>query len=50
MMQEELIARFRLSPQQERLWAVGRDGAAFRAQCALGLAGPLDACALRPAA
>jgi amino acid adenylation domain-containing protein len=49
MMQEELVARFRLSPQQERLWSVGRNGAAYRAQCALDLAGPLDAGALASA-
>ncbi|MBV8858949.1 MAG: amino acid adenylation domain-containing protein, partial [Acidobacteria bacterium] len=43
MTQEELVGRFRLSPQQERLWSVGRGGSGYCAQCALELEGPLDA-------
>lgn len=41
-MQKQVIEGGRLSPQQKRLWLVQRDGAAFRAQCALELQGPLD--------
>ncbi|HEX8352977.1 MAG TPA: condensation domain-containing protein, partial [Pyrinomonadaceae bacterium] len=42
-MQKEILEGFRLSPQQERLWLLQQGGAAFRAECAVELEGPLDA-------
>ena len=37
---------YRLSPQQRRLWALGDDGYAFRAQCAVMVDGAVDRRAL----
>ena len=49
-MPPETTAGFRLSPQQDRLWTQGgADVAAFRAQCAVRIEGPLDAERLRAA-
>ncbi|HEX8190598.1 MAG TPA: amino acid adenylation domain-containing protein, partial [Pyrinomonadaceae bacterium] len=43
-MQNEIVEGYRLSPQQERLWLLGRAGsrAAYRAQCAVLIEGTLD--------
>jgi NRPS condensation-like uncharacterized protein len=44
------IQGFRLSPQQERLWALSRGGgSAYRAQCAVAITQKLDEEALRGA-
>ena len=49
-MPPETTAGFRLSPQQHHLWTQsGEDVAAYRAQCALRIEGPLDAERLRKA-
>jgi amino acid adenylation domain-containing protein/FkbH-like protein/FkbM family methyltransferase len=40
-MQEEMIEGFRLSPQQERLWLLQRNSAAFHAQCVIHIEGLL---------
>ncbi|HVT16316.1 MAG TPA: amino acid adenylation domain-containing protein [Thermoanaerobaculia bacterium] len=43
------VQGFPLSPQQRRLWRLQSDSRAFRAQCAVELAGPLDEERLRAA-
>ena len=50
-MSKEMIEGFRLSPQQEHLWLLHKEGggAAYRAQCALLVEGVLDKKALREA-
>ena len=49
-MPPETTAGFRLSPQQDRLWTqAGAEVVAFRAQCAVRIAGPLDVERLRAA-
>jgi amino acid adenylation domain-containing protein len=50
-MTDTMIQRFRLSPQQARLWALGNDdpGAALHARCAVRIAGELDAARLEEA-
>jgi amino acid adenylation domain-containing protein/FkbM family methyltransferase len=50
-MSNETIEGFRLSPQQEHLWLIQKegDGAAYRAQCAILIEGLLDKKALRDA-
>ncbi len=52
MIQERPITGYRMSPQQRRVWRLlelGGDPAAWRALCAVRLAGPLDPEALRRA-
>ena len=46
-MQDQIIEGFRLSPQQRRLWLLQNGSKSFRAQCAVDLAGSLDAAVLR---
>ncbi|HKN82571.1 MAG TPA: amino acid adenylation domain-containing protein [Pyrinomonadaceae bacterium] len=50
-MSTEIIEGFRLSPQQEHLWLLQKDGdsAAYRAQCAVSMEGLLDKATLRQA-
>ena len=50
-MQEKLIEGFKPSPQQRHLWLLHREGdeGAFRAQCAVWIAGTLDVPELRSA-
>ena len=43
------VEGFRLSRQQERLWLLQRDTAAYRSQCAILIEGNLDEAALREA-
>src|SRR5687767_14524688 len=38
--ERESMGSFRLSPQQRRLWQLGADDPAYRAQCAVRLSGP----------
>ncbi|TSC34374.1 non-ribosomal peptide synthetase [Corallococcus sp. Z5C101001] len=40
-MQDPALEGFRLSPQQERLWGLQRDGTAYRTQCAAVIDGEL---------
>jgi amino acid adenylation domain-containing protein/non-ribosomal peptide synthase protein (TIGR01720 family) len=52
MQQETMVAGYRLSPQQQRLWELlrrVRGDAPFRAQCAVLIEGPLDSARLRAA-
>ena len=39
---QQVIEGFRLSPQQTRLWLEQPDSAAYHAQCAISIDGPLD--------
>jgi amino acid adenylation domain-containing protein len=47
--QSGMVKRFRLSPQQKRLWLLHRGGLNYRAQCALLIEGELNICALKKA-
>ncbi|MGH9362502.1 MAG: hypothetical protein ACRD2T_11350, partial [Thermoanaerobaculia bacterium] len=48
---DQVVAGFRLSPQQRRLWSLGGGDAAsaYRASCAVAIRGPLDVGALAAA-
>ncbi|HEY9901851.1 MAG TPA: amino acid adenylation domain-containing protein, partial [Candidatus Sericytochromatia bacterium] len=48
-MQTQTLEGFRLSPQQKRVWLLQQDSLAYRAQCAIGIEGKLNAEILKEA-